>query len=263
MTLVMGVLNVTPDSFSDGGKWLDAGAAVAHGLDLHAQGADIVDVGGESTRPGADRVAADEEQRRVLPVIERLAAEGVTVSVDTRDADTARRAVDVGAEIVNDVSAGLHDDRMARVVAETGARYVAMHSRGPADALTSYTDVVQEVIAELSARVVALVDAGVDPARIVLDPGLGFAKTAEHNWALLGHLDEIASLGHPVLVGASRKRFVGALLPEGAPMEQRDAPSAVISALSAQAGAWAVRVHDVPATRLALEVQRQWRAGAR
>lgn len=263
MTLVMGVLNVTPDSFSDGGKWLDAGAAVAHGLDLRAQGADVVDVGGESTRPGADPVAADEEQRRVLPVIERLAAEGVTVSVDTRDADTARRAVDAGAEIVNDVSAGLHDDRMARVVAETGARYVAMHSRGPADAVTSYTDVVQEVIAELSARVVALVDAGVDPARIVLDPGLGFAKTAEHNWALLGQLDEIASLGHPVLVGASRKRFVGALLPEGAPMEQRDAPSAVISALSAQAGAWAVRVHDVPATRLALEVQRQWRAGAR
>lgn len=263
MTLVMGVLNVTPDSFSDGGRWLDPGAAVAHGLELVGEGADIVDVGGESTRPGADRVDGDEERRRVLPVIQRLAAEGVTVSVDTRDAETARRALDVGAGIVNDVSAGQHDAGMARVVADTGARYVAMHSRGPADADADYADVVPEVVAELANRVVALADAGVDPGRVILDPGLGFAKTADHNWALLGHLDEIGALGHPVLIGASRKRFVGALLPEGAPMEARDAPSAVISALAAVAGVWAVRVHDVPATRLALDVHDLWRAGAR
>lgn len=263
MTLVMGVLNVTPDSFSDGGRWLDPGAAVAHGLELVGEGADIVDVGGESTRPGADRVDGDEERRRVLPVIRRLAAEGVTVSVDTRDAETARRALDAGAGIVNDVSAGKHDAGMARVVADTGARYVAMHSRGPADAAADYADVVPEVVAELANRVVALADAGVDPERVILDPGLGFAKTADHNWALLGHLDEIGALGHPVLIGASRKRFVGALLPEGAPMEARDAPSAVISALAAAAGVWAVRVHDVPATRLALDVHDLWRAGAR
>jgi dihydropteroate synthase len=254
MTIIMGILNVTPDSFSDGGQFDQADAAIARGLALRDAGATMVDVGGESTRPGAAKIDVAEEQSRVIPVISALAQEGVSVSVDTMNAATALAAIDAGAQFVNDVSGGLADDGMPRVIAETGVHYAVMHWRGGADVAPVFGDVVAEVRAELKARVAALVVAGVDPAKIVLDPGLGFGKAPEHNWALLGHFDEIASLGHGILIGASRKRFVGALLPENAPMEDRDLPTAVISALVARQGAWAVRVHDVPATRIALEV---------
>lgn len=257
MTLIMGILNVTPDSFSDGGRFDEVDAAIARGLELRDAGAAIVDVGGESTRPGATRVDPEVERARVVPVIEALAQEGVGVSIDTLNASTALAAVEAGAQLINDVSGGLYDEGMARVVVETGAHFAVMHWRGGADVAPDHLDVVAEVRAELKARVAELVVAGVDPAKIVLDPGLGFAKAAEHNWALLNHLDELASLGHGILVGASRKRFIGALLPEGAPMEDRDLPTAVISALVARQGAWAVRVHDVPSTRLALAIEEQ------
>jgi dihydropteroate synthase len=254
MTIIMGILNVTPDSFSDGGQFDQTDAAIARGLQLRDAGATIVDVGGESTRPGAAKIDAAEEQARVIPVISALAQEGVSVSVDTMNAATALAAIDAGAQFVNDVSGGLADDAMPRVIAETGVHYAVMHWRGGADVTPEFGDVVAEVRAELKARVAALVVAGVDPAKIVLDPGLGFGKAPEHNWALRGHFDEIASLGHGILIGASRKRFVGALLPDDAPMEDRDLPTAVISALVARQGAWAVRVHDVLSTRIALEV---------
>jgi dihydropteroate synthase len=261
-TLVMGVLNVTPDSFSDGGRWQNLDDAVAHGVAMSQAGAGIVDVGGESTRPGAVTVAAGDERKRVMPVVRELVARGITVSIDTMHASTALAAVDAGAEIINDVSGGLGDEGMARVVAETGVHFVAMHWRGGADVQAGYRDVVADVRSELKNRVAQLVVAGVQPERIVLDPGLGFAKDAEHNWQLLARLDELATLGHGILIGASRKRFIGALLPEGAPMEDRDPPTAVISALAARAGVWAVRVHDVASTRLALDVWERWQDGA-
>jgi len=254
VTVIMGILNVTPDSFSDGGLYAATDAAIARGLELRDAGAAIVDVGGESTRPGAARVDPAEERERVVPVIAALVQEGVSVSVDTMNAATALAAVDAGAQLVNDVSGGLADDGMARVVADSGVHFAVMHWRGGADVTPTYTDVVAEVRADLKNRVAELVVAGVDQGKIVLDPGIGFGKAAEHNWALLNHLDEIASLGHGILIGASRKRFIGALLPDGAPMEDRDLPTAVISALVARQGAWAVRVHDVPSTRLALAI---------
>uniref|UniRef100_UPI00202828BC dihydropteroate synthase n=1 Tax=Actinotalea sp. C106 TaxID=2908644 RepID=UPI00202828BC len=221
-TLVMGVVNVTPDSFSDGGAWFEPAAAVEHGRRLLADGADLLDVGGESTRPGALRVDVDEERRRVLPVIRELCAAGAVVSIDTTRAQVAAEAVEAGAVVVNDVSGGLADEGMARVVAETGVVYVAMHWRGHADvmdALATYGDVVQDVRAELAGRLDALVAAGVDPTQVVLDPGLGFAKPGRDNWPLLAHLDELRSIGRPLLVGASRKRFLGHLLagPDGSP----------------------------------------------
>ncbi|WP_308800191.1 dihydropteroate synthase [Agromyces silvae] len=262
----MGVVNVTPDSFSDGGRWFDADAAIAHGQELIAQGADLVDVGGESTRPGAARVEPDEELRRVIPVVRELSARGIRVSVDTMRAATAEAAVEAGAEIINDVSAGLADDAMAAIAAASGARYVAMHWRGHSDRmdrLAEYEDVAREVRDELAGRVDALVAAGVPAERLIVDPGLGFAKRGEHNWQLLARLDELQSLGLPVLVGASRKRFIGSLLPGDAPVEDRDLPTAVISALAAQAGAWAVRVHDVVSTRRALDVVGAWQSGRR
>lgn len=265
--LVMGVVNVTPDSFSDGGLWLDPKAAIAHGEDLMAAGADLVDVGGESTRPGAERVPPVEELRRVLPVIEQLTREGVPVSVDTMRAEVARRAVGAGAVLVNDVSGGLADPDMPAVVAATGAAYVAMHWRGHStvmQTLTHYDDVVRDVVRELGLRVEALLAAGVAEDRIVLDPGLGFAKTAEHNWQLLGRLEEIVELGRPVLVGASRKRFLGTLLaPDGAgpvPTDRRDAATAATTAIAALAGAWCVRVHDVAASADAVRVAAATRA---
>lgn len=262
----MGVVNVTPDSFSDGGRWFDADAAVAHAVELAEAGAHILDVGGESTRPGAARVEADEELRRVVPVIRELASRGLRVSVDTMRAATAAAAVEAGAEIINDVSAGLADEAMARIAAETGARYVAMHWRGHSDRmddLAGYADVAVEVRDELAARVEALVGAGVARDRLILDPGLGFAKRGDQNWELLARLDVLAGLGLPLLVGASRKRFLGALLPDDAPVEERDLPTAVVSALSAQAGVWGVRVHDVHSTRVALDVARAWQSGRR
>ncbi|MGY1806126.1 dihydropteroate synthase [Blastococcus sp. SYSU D00669] len=253
--VVMGVLNVTPDSFSDGGCFADHDSAVAHGLAMHAAGADYVDVGGESTRPGADRVDAAEECRRILPVIADLAAEGARVSVDTTRAEVAEVALDAGAVLVNDVSGGLADSGMAKLVADAGVPWVLMHWRGHSRqmyAAAQYGDVVTEVCAELTARVEDVVAAGVAPGQLVLDPGLGFAKNAPHNWALLAGLDRVVGLGLPVLVGASRKTFLGRLLagPDGEPRpaEQRDAATLATTVLAAEAGAWGVRVHDAAAS---------------
>lgn len=258
MTQLMAILNVTPDSFSDGGRFSSVEEAIAEGIALRDAGADIVDVGGESTRPGAERVSPEVEQERVLPVVRGLVDAGVAVSVDTMNASTAAAAVDAGASIINDVSGGTADPDMYRVVASTTATYVAMHGRGPSDTAAQYDDVVAEVRAELKTRLAEMIVFGIDPARVILDPGLGFAKDAEHNWQLLGRLDELATLGHRILVGASRKRF---LAPWGAEPAERDDATAVVSALAAQAGAWGVRVHDVVSTRRALEIEGAWRAG--
>jgi dihydropteroate synthase len=258
---VVGVLNVTPDSFSDGGRWDSRDAAIFRGLELHRHGADIVDVGGESTRPGADRVSVEAEQQRVLPVIEALVADGVVVSIDTLNAGTAAAAVTAGAAYINDVSGGLADPAMASVAAGSGATFIASHWRGHSATMEQsavYTDVVGDVRRELQRRVDALLQAGLGADRLILDPGLGFAKRAEHNWRLLGSLDDLQALGFPVLVGASRKRFLGELLPEGVPVDDRDLPTAVVSALAARAGVWGVRVHDVPSTRVALRVVAAW-----
>ena len=253
--VVMGVLNVTPDSFSDGGCFADPDSAIAHGLRMHAAGADYVDVGGESTRPGADRVDAAEECRRVLPVIQELSEAGVRVSVDTTRAEVAESAIGAGASLVNDVSGGLADARMARLVADAGVPWVLMHWRGHSRemyAAARYGDVVTEVCAELTARVEDVVAAGVAPEQLVLDPGIGFAKNAEHNWALLGGLDRLIGLGLPVLLGTSRKSFLGRLLAgaDGAvrPAEERDAASLATTVLAAEAGVWGVRVHDAAAS---------------
>src|SRR4051812_29545367 len=251
----MGVLNVTPDSFSDGGCYADFGSAVAHGLEMSAAGADYVDVGGESTRPGADRVDAAEECRRVLPVIAELASAGVGVSVDPTRAEVAEAALDVGAVLVNDISGGLADSGMAKLVADAGVPWVLMHWRGHSRQMYAhahYDDVVAEVCAELTARRDDALAAGVAEEQLVLDPGLGFAKNAPHNWALLAGLDRIVALGLPVLVGASRKTFLGRLLagPDGdpRPAEQRDAATLATTVLAAEAGAWGVRVHDAAAS---------------
>ena len=271
--LVMGVLNVTPDSFSDGGCFADQASAVAHGLAMAAAGADLVDVGGESTRPGADRVDAEEECRRVLPVIRELSAAGVLTSVDTTRADVAEAALAAGAVLVNDVSGGLADKNMAELVAEAGVPWVLMHWRGHSRemyAAARYGDVVTEVCAELTARVEDVVAVGVAPEQLVLDPGLGFAKNADHNWALLAGLDRIVGLGLPVLVGASRKTFLGKLLAgaDGSPRpaEQRDDATLATTVLAAQAGAWGVRVHDAAGSVDAIrtvEAVRRTRAGER
>ncbi|MGV8977871.1 MAG: dihydropteroate synthase [Cellulomonas sp.] len=265
----MGVVNVTPDSFSDGGRWFTPGAAVAHGLSLIDDGADLLDVGGESTRPGARRVPVEAELVRVLPVIDALVARGATVSVDTTRARVAREAVEHGAAIINDVSGGLADDAMYEVAAQTGAVYVAMHWRGHADVMDTfddYTDVVVDVRRELAARVAGLRAAGVHDDQVVLDPGLGFAKSGASNWPLLARLPELVADGFPVLVGASRKRFLGHLLarPDGEPVPPlaRDDATAAISALAAAAGAWCVRVHDVKASADAVRVAAAWRAAS-
>jgi dihydropteroate synthase len=253
--VVMGVLNVTPDSFSDGGCFADTASAVAHGLAMHAAGADYVDIGGESTRPGAYRVDAEEECRRVLPVIRELVAAGVRTSVDTTRAEVAEAAIAAGATLVNDVSGGLADTNMAELVAESGIPWVLMHWRGHSRemyAAARYGDVVTEVCAELTARVEDVVAAGVAPEQLVLDPGLGFAKNAEHNWSLLAGLDRLVGTGLPVLVGASRKTFLGRLLadPDGTvrPAPGRDDATLATTVMAAQAGAWGVRVHDAAAS---------------
>jgi len=259
--LLMGVVNVTPDSFSDGGRYFDPGAAVAHGRQLLADGADLLDIGGESTRPGAVRPSVEEELSRVLPVIEGLVGEA-TISVDTMRSEVAREALRIGASVVNDVSGGLADPAMLDVVAQSEATYVAMHWRGHADrmqSLATYDEgAVVAVRRELGERVEAVRAAGIPDDRLVLDPGLGFAKTAEHNWALLAGLDELASLGFPLLVGASRKAFLGALLADEQgtprPVDDREAAGAAITVLLAQRGVWGIRVHDVRASRDALEV---------
>jgi dihydropteroate synthase len=262
------VLNVTPDSFSDGGRYLDIDDAVAHGARMRGDGADLVDVGGESTRPGAHRTPAPSEAERVLPVIRALAGQGVACSIDTMRAEVAEAALEAGATVVNDVSGGLADPAMAKVVAAAGVPWILMHWRGHSDRmdeLARYSDVVAEVREELLARVDAAVAAGVDPANLVIDPGLGFAKRAEHNWLLLHRLDVLLELGFPVLVGASRKGFLGRLLadPDGTPRPAagREVATAAISALAAAAGVWGVRVHDVAASRDAVAVGAAWRYG--
>jgi dihydropteroate synthase len=267
--LVMGVVNVTPDSFSDGGRWFGTDAAIKHGLDLVAQGADIVDVGGESTRPGAQRVPEEEELRRVGPVVTELVRAGMPTSIDTMRASVAEFALDAGVRLVNDVSGGLADPQMPRLVAAAGVSYVVVHWRGHSRDMYSravYTDVVGEVRDELTRRVEAVVAAGVDPGRIVVDPGLGFGKRPEHNWPLLTHLPDIGRLGgrtFPVLAGASRKRFLGLLLaaPDGTPrpFDDSDEATVAISALAATAGAWCVRVHQVPGNADAVRVAAAWR----
>ncbi|MFG2430208.1 dihydropteroate synthase [Streptomyces sp. NPDC048590] len=259
----MGVVNVTPDSFSDGGHWFDTTAAIKHGLELAAEGADLIDVGGESTRPGASRVDESEELRRVIPVVRGLASEGVTISVDTMRARVAEQSVAAGATLVNDVSGGLADPDMIPVVAAAGVPFVVMHWRGFSESMNSravYQDVVGEVVAELRHRMEAVIEGGVDPSSLVIDPGLGFAKDAAQDLALVAHLDRLRDLGRPLLVAASRKRFLGHVLAaDGAtppPARERDAATAAISALSAAAGAWAVRVHAVRPTADAVRVAR-------
>jgi dihydropteroate synthase len=266
---VFAVINVTPDSFSDGGRHADTAAAVRHGLALLNDGADVLDVGGESTRPGASRVSDTEEADRVVPVVEGLAAAGAIVSVDTMRASVARAALQAGALLINDVSGGLADPELPRVVADAGVPYVLMHWRGHSTTMQQhavYRDVVAEVRDELEQRLHEVTAAGVDPAQVVLDPGLGFAKTAEHNWQLLAGLSSLLALGRPVLVGASRKAFLGRLLAtdpdDPRPVDQREDATTAVTALAAHAGAWAVRVHAPrPAADAVLVAQAVRRAG--
>jgi dihydropteroate synthase len=263
---VIGVVNVTDDSFSDGGLCLDADRAVEHGLALAADGAAIIDVGGESTRPGAARIDPRVETARIVPVVKALASQGLTVSIDTMHAGVARAALESGAQIVNDVSGGRADPGMVGLLVEAGVPWVLMHWRPVAvdrpHEVTCYRDVVAEVRAELLASVDDAVTAGVDPTNLIIDPGLGFAKTGQHNWELLHALPELVAVGVPVLVGASRKRFLGTLLaaPDGAvrPPDGRETATAVVSALAALHGAWGVRVHDVRASVDALKVVHAW-----
>ena len=270
--LVMGVLNVTPDSFSDGGRWDTVDAAIDRGLALAAAGADIVDVGGESTRPGAERVPGAVERERTVPVVEALAGNGIAVSIDTMRAETAAACVEAGAVLVNDVSGGLADTEMLATVARAEVAYAAMHWRAPSDEMDAHAvyagGVVSEVLAELGARRDAALAAGIPSDRLVLDPGLGFAKTAEQSWMLLRALDELCALGQPLMVGASRKRMLGAVLDAAlprlaprAPQDREDAGVAV-TALAAGAGAWAVRVHEAGSHRDAAAVAAAWKAGS-
>jgi dihydropteroate synthase len=264
--LVMGVVNVTPDSFSDGGLWFDPDDAVRHGLELLAAGADLVDVGGESTRPGARRVPLEEELRRVLPVVRDLAAAGAVVSVDTMRSQVAEQAVDAGARLINDVSGGRADPDMFAVAAAAGVPFVLMHWRRHSESMQDaavYSDVVAEVVAELQPQVERAVATGIEADRIVLDPGLGFAKTGEHNWQLLHRLGDLVGLGRPLLVAASRKRFLGDLLgdPAQRPAGERDFATAAVTALAAAAGAWCVRVHRVGPSADAVRVQERWARG--
>jgi dihydropteroate synthase len=252
--VVIGVLNVTPDSFSDGGRFVDLEDAVAHGCRLANEGADLVDVGGESTRPGAERVAAAEEERRVIPVVEALVANGIRVSIDTYRAVVAERALAAGASVVNDVSGGLGDPDMAAVIRAAGCPWILMHWRGHSrrmQDLAHYADVVDDVRRELAERVEAANQAGISVDRIVIDPGLGFAKTPADNWALLAHLDVLVGLGLPVLIGASRKSFLGRVLADPAgtprPVVEREAATVALTAYAAAQGVWGVRVHDVRA----------------
>ncbi len=268
--LVMGVLNVTPDSFSDGGRYLDPALALKHGRQLAAEGADLVDVGGESTRPGASRATLQEELDRVLPVVSGLAAEGVLVSVDTMRASVAEAAVAAGAVMVNDVSGGRADDQMLATVARLETAYVLMHWRAHSREMeqhAAYGDVVGDVLSELHEQLDAAREAGVNPARIAIDPGIGFSKTADQNWDVLGGMERLHDLGQPVLIATSRKRFLGRLLadPSGElrPPELREDGTTATSALAAAAGAWCVRTHLVRPTLDAVLVAGRWAGGPR
>jgi dihydropteroate synthase len=266
----MGIINVTPDSFSDGGRWLQADAAIAHGLALLGDGADALDVGGESTRPGAIRPDVTQELGRVLPVITELARAGAAVTVDTMRADVARAAVEAGAAGINDVSGGQADPSMLQAAAELDVPYVCMHWRGHSTTmqdLAVYDDVVADVRGELQARIEAALSAGIAPEHLAIDPGLGFAKTGDHNWALLAALDALADLGFPVMIGASRKAFLGRLLADPPdvprPAGERDDATAAISAIAAMRDVWCVRVHDVRSSRDAVAVGARWKAEER
>lgn len=267
--LVMGVVNVTPDSFSDGGRWLDPDRAVARARELVAEGADLVDVGGESTRPGAVRPSVQEELDRVLPVIEALAREDVLVSVDTMRAEVARQALAAGAVLVNDVSGGRADTDMFATVAAAGAPYVLMHWRAQSAEMqqhTEYGDVVRDVMAELQEQLETATKAGIAPEKIALDPGIGFSKTADQNWDVLARMEELHEMGHPLLIATSRKRFLGVLLADAdgelRPPVERDDGTTATSALAAAAGAWCIRVHDVRPTADAVRVAGRWAQGA-
>ena len=241
--LVMGILNLTPDSFADGGRHNSFDAGVARGLEMIAEGVDIIDIGGESTRPGADRVSAEEEQARVLPVITELSKHGVKISIDTMRADTAEKAMQAGAAIINDVSGGLSDPAMFATVKKLGVPYILMHWRGESKDMNSraiYTDVVTDVISEINSQIDAALDAGINKSQIIIDPGLGFAKDAEHNWEILRNLKSFTSMGYPVLIGASRKRFLGGDNPD-----EREAATIELTKTLVPQGIWGVRVHSV------------------
>ncbi len=241
--LVMGILNLTPDSFADGGRHNSFDAGVARGLEMIAEGVDIIDIGGESTRPGADRVSAEEEQARVLPVIAELSKHGVKISIDTMRADTAEKAVQAGAAIINDVSGGLSDPAMFATVKKLGVPYILMHWRGESKEMNSraiYKDVVNDVISEINSQIEAAIDAGINKSQIIIDPGLGFAKDAEHNWEILRNLKQFTSMGYPVLIGASRKRFLGGDNPD-----EREAATIELTKTLVPQGIWGVRVHSV------------------
>jgi len=241
--LIMGILNVTPDSFADGGKHNEFDAALARGLEMIQEGVDIIDIGGESTRPGADRVIEAEEIARTIPVITELAKHGVKISIDTMRASTAEAAISAGASIINDVSGGLADPLMLQTAARLQVPYIAMHWRGQSKDMNSravYTDVVIDVISELQERITAALDAGIDPNNLIIDPGLGFAKEADHNWAIIDAVDDFVALGYPVLIGASRKRFLGGDSPD-----EREQATIDLTKRLASTGVWAVRVHSV------------------
>ena len=241
--LVMGILNLTPDSFADGGRHNSFDAGVARGLEMIAEGVDIIDIGGESTRPGADRISAEEEQARVMPVIAELSKRGARISIDTMRADTAEKAVQAGAVIINDVSGGLSDPAMFATVKKLGVPYILMHWRGESKEMNSraiYTDVVNDVISEINSQIDAALDAGINKSQIIIDPGLGFAKDAEHNWEILRNLKQFTSMGYPVLIGASRKRFLGGDNPD-----EREAATIELTKTLVPQGIWGVRVHSV------------------
>ena len=259
-TLVMGVLNVTPDSFSDGGRFNDSTIATNHALQMISDGANIIDIGGESTRPGSDRISVQEELDRVIPVISRLAATGVAISIDTMRVEVAKAAVAAGACMVNDVSGGKADPEMLGYIAALNTPYILMHWRGPSNimnSLTDYDDVVADVTAEISQQVDVAVSAGIARERIAIDPGIGFAKTVDQNWPILKHLDVLEGLGLPILMGASRKKFLGELLAKDGvarELEERESATTAISTLMAARGLWAVRVHDVKSSSDAIAV---------
>lgn len=259
--VVMGILNVTPDSFADGGQFESYDSALRRGLEMLTEGVDIIDVGGESTRPGSHRITSDEELRRVLPVVEALAAQGAIISIDTKRAATAKKAVEAGAQIVNDVSAGLSDPEMLSVVASLECPYIAMHTRGESADMqvrAVYADVVKEVVQELRERVDASLAAGILEANLILDPGIGFAKESEDNWEILNHLDAFKALGFPILIGASRKRFLGKLVGSDR-TDARESATIALTTLLTKQGVWGVRVHSVKPHRDAIEVARRMR----
>lgn len=259
--VVMGILNITPDSFADGGRFESFDSALHRGLEMISEGVDIIDVGGESTRPGSHRIATDEELRRVLPVVEALAAKGAVISIDTKRAVTARKAVEAGALIVNDVSAGLSDPDMLDVVAALGCPYIAMHTRGESADMhvrAVYDDVVAEVVNELGERAKACLVAGILPENLILDPGIGFAKESEHNWEILNHLDAFKAIGYPILIGASRKRFLGKLV-GSEKTDERESATIALTTLLAKQGVWGVRVHSVKPHRDAIDVARSFK----